>query len=106
MTLLRLSIRHGWEDKYPALWLENGTKAEKTKRRFEVQYNASVFAILCEELLRESGVETAVFQQGNILAAWYYAQSPGAHDPAALRRVYHGGYGDAQAFRRQCGSVQ
>lgn len=125
--LLRLSIKHGWEDKYPASWLENGTKAGRIKQRFEVQYNASVFAILCEELLQESGVEilygtsvcalqkeenrisalilenksgrqavlvgavadctgdadicamsgadTAAFQQGNILAAWYYAQN-------------------------------
>lgn len=124
--LLRISIRHGWEDRYPAPWLENGTQEERKKRRFEVQYNASVFAILCEQLLRESGVEilygtsvcgvqtedgkicalflenksgrsaisvrcaadctgdadlcamsgadTARFVQGNVLAAWYYAQ--------------------------------
>lgn len=124
--LLRLSIRHGWEDRYPAPWLENGTREARKKRRFEVQYNASVFAILCEQLLRENGVEilygtsvcdvqtengkiralvlenksgrsalsvrsaadctgdadlcamsgadTARFEQGNVLAAWYYAQ--------------------------------
>lgn len=32
--LLRLSIRHGWEDRYPAPWLENGTQEERKKRRF------------------------------------------------------------------------
>ncbi|MGN0478673.1 MAG: FAD-dependent oxidoreductase [Hominenteromicrobium sp.] len=127
--LLRLSIRHGWEDRYPAPWLENGTEEERKKRRFEVQYNANVFAVLCEKLLRENGVtilygtsvcgvqtekdkiralflenksgrsavlvrgaadctgdadlcamsgaDTACFEQGNVLAAWYYAQHGG-----------------------------
>ena len=124
--LLRLSIRHGFEDKYPVPWLENGTLEARRKQRFEVQYNASIFAVLCEQLLRENGVEilygtsvcgvqlerqkiralflenksgrsavrvcavadctgdadlctmsgadTALFGQGNVVAAWYYAQ--------------------------------
>lgn len=54
--LLRLSMSHGFEDKYPKPWIENGTVEEKSKRRFEVQYNAAVFAILCEKLLVENGV--------------------------------------------------
>lgn len=55
--LLRLSMSHGYEAKYPKPWLENGTVEEKSKRRFEVQYNAAVFAILCEQLLIENGVK-------------------------------------------------
>ena len=122
--LLHLSIKYGWEDKYPKPWLENGTVEEKKKRRFEVQYNANVCAILMEQLLIENGVEilygssicssivkrdkikalvienksgryavecksvvdatgdadvvhlsgeqTAMFQQKNVLAGWYY----------------------------------
>ncbi|MBQ2667165.1 MAG: FAD-dependent oxidoreductase [Clostridia bacterium] len=128
--LLRVSIQHGWEDKYPAAWLENGTAEEKQKRRFEVQYNASAAAILWEQLLRDTGVEllygtsvcavqtendritalvlenksgrqavrvgavadctgdadlyalcgaeTALYEQKNVLAAWYYELKDGA----------------------------
>lgn len=124
--LLRVSIQHGWEDKYPAAWMEGGTKAEKTANRYEVQYNASMAAVLWEKLLRENGVEilygtsvcavqtenssitalmienksgrqavcvgavadctgdadicalsgaeTALYEQKNVLAAWYYEQ--------------------------------
>ena len=47
--LLRLSIKHGCEDKYPDNWLENnGSRTEKDKR-FEAQYNPQMFAILTEE---------------------------------------------------------
>ncbi len=123
--LLRLSILHGAEDKYPENWLENkGSRSEKDKR-FEVQYNPQLFAILAEKLLLDegvdilygtyvvdvdvnhgkinhlitenksgrfaykvksvvdasgdcdiahfSGVPTELFQQGNVLAAWYYS---------------------------------
>ena len=122
--LLKVSIRHGWEEKYPAPWLEGGTAEEKTRHRYEVQYNASAAAILWEQLLLENGVEilygtsvcavqtendkitalilenksgrqavkvsavadctgdadicvqcgveTALFEQKNVLAAWYY----------------------------------
>ena len=55
--LFHLSIRHGAEGKYPENWLtENGSRTEKDKR-FEVQYNPQLFAILAEQLLREAGVE-------------------------------------------------
>lgn len=55
--LLRLSIFHGAEDKYPENWLDNiGTRGEKDKR-FEVQYNPQLFAMLAEKLLRDSGVD-------------------------------------------------
>ena len=53
--LLKLSITYGAEDRYPENWLDGaGTKTEQDKR-YEVQYNAQVFAILAEKLLLESG---------------------------------------------------
>ena len=55
--LLHLSVKHGYEDKYPKGWLENGTLEEKKERRYEIQYNANVFAILMEQLLLEEGIE-------------------------------------------------
>ncbi len=55
--LLSLSIKHGAEDRYPENWLDGiGTKTEKDKR-FEVQYNPQLFAILAEKLLTDSGVD-------------------------------------------------
>jgi len=55
--LLRLSIKHGYEDRYPKAWIEGGTKEEKISKRFEVQYNPHMFAILAEQLLISEGVE-------------------------------------------------
>lgn len=55
--LLRLSIKYGEEAKYPENWLDGiGTRTEEDKR-FQVQYNAQVFAILAEQLLTEAGVD-------------------------------------------------
>lgn len=55
--LLKLSITYGAEDRYPENWLDGvGTRTEKDKR-YAVQYNAQVFAILAEQLLLEHGVE-------------------------------------------------
>lgn len=55
--LFRLSIKHGAEDKYPENWLDNnGTRTEKDKR-FQVQYNPHIFAILAEKLLLSEGVD-------------------------------------------------
>ena len=128
--LLRLSVKHGVEPGVQARhhhatpWFENGTIEEKKKERFAVEYNANVFAILCEQLLIDEGVEilygttvtsasvendkitavitenksgrqafvgknfidasgdadlawqagalTAEYQQGNVLASWYF----------------------------------
>lgn len=124
--LLRLSISMGAEARYPANWLDSTDPAGRTDKdpRFQVQYNAQLFAILVEQLLLKEGVEilygtyavaahkendkitavmvenksgrsaisvgsvvdatgdcdiakfadapTALFQQGNILAGWYY----------------------------------
>ena len=129
--LLKLSITYGAEDRYPKNWLDNiGTRTEKDKR-YEVQYNAQLFAILAEKLLLENGVDilygsyvvdvftennritklyvenksgrtayfvdavvdatgdcdiahfagvpTALFEQGNVLAAWYYYANANGH---------------------------
>ena len=123
--LFRLSISMGYEDRYPDNWLnENGSRTNMDKR-FEVQYNPQIFAMLVEKLLLENGVDimygtyvvgvsmkedkieyiitenksgreayrvtsvvdatgdcdiakfadapTDTFNQGNILAAWYYS---------------------------------
>lgn len=55
--LLKLSIKYGAEERYPENWLDGkGSRTEKDKR-YEVQYNAQMFAILAEKLLRENGVD-------------------------------------------------
>ena len=54
--LLRLSIKYGYEDRYPTAWLENGSMEERAKKRFEVRYNAQLFAIAAEQLLLKEGV--------------------------------------------------
>ena len=55
--LLKLSITYGAEDRYPENWLDNiGTRTEKDKR-YAVQYNAQLFAILAEKLLVENNVD-------------------------------------------------
>ena len=55
--LLRLSVTYGAEDRYPENWLDNiGTRTEKDKR-FLVQYNPQIFAILAEKLLLDNGVD-------------------------------------------------
>ena len=56
--LFRLSIKYGAEQgfPYPENWLDGiGTRTEKDKR-FQVRYNAQVFAILAARLLLEMGV--------------------------------------------------
>lgn len=53
--LFRLSISKGWETSYPDTWLEEGK--EHGKQRFEVRYNAQVFAILMEKALKDAGVD-------------------------------------------------
>ncbi len=55
--LLKLSITYGAEARYPENWLDNiGTRTEKDKR-YAVQYNAQLFAILAEKLLIENNVD-------------------------------------------------
>lgn len=57
--LFRLSISMGAEDRYPENWLDSNdiTKRTATDKRFEVQYNAQLFAILAEQLLLKNGVK-------------------------------------------------
>ncbi len=55
--LLKLSITYGAEGRYPENWLDSiGTKTENDKR-YQVQYNGQVCAILMEQLLTENGVD-------------------------------------------------
>ncbi|MBR2338514.1 MAG: FAD-dependent oxidoreductase, partial [Clostridia bacterium] len=55
--LLKLSVTYGAEDSYPENWLDSkGTRTEKDKR-YMVQYNAQLFAILAEKLLIQNGVD-------------------------------------------------
>lgn len=54
--LFRLSIEHGAENRYPAAWLDGGSREERSRERFLVQFNAQFFAISAERLLREAGV--------------------------------------------------
>ncbi len=129
--LLRLSVRHGAEGRYPAAWLEGGTPEERGRQRYQVQFNPYVFAIEAENLLLNEGAEllygamvcgatakngrmtaveivhksgretldgrafvdatgdadlfwlagadTALFRQGNLLAAWYFQTKDGAN---------------------------
>ncbi len=56
--LFRLSICHGAEANYPKAWLENGTPQERAEgQRFEVRYNAHLFALEAEKLLAANGVK-------------------------------------------------
>ena len=57
--LFRLSISMGAEAKYPENWLDSSDPALRTEKdkRFEVQYNPHLFAILAEQLLIKEGVE-------------------------------------------------
>lgn len=54
--LLKLSILHGAEDRYPDAWLDGDNIEKRKSQRYEVQYNASVFSILAEQLLLKTGV--------------------------------------------------
>ena len=55
--LLKLSIKDAYEDRYPTPWLKGGSREEKIKNRFLVQYNPHLFAIVSENLLEREGVD-------------------------------------------------
>lgn len=62
--LLKLSIKYGSENcnnageyRHPEVWINNGKYEDKLKFRYETQYNPSIFAIECEQLLLENGVK-------------------------------------------------
>ena len=55
--LLKLSVTYGAEARYPENWLDGqGSRTERDKR-YMVQYNAQLFAILAEQLLIENNVD-------------------------------------------------
>lgn len=55
--LIRLSIKMGYQRKYPSAWLENGSFEERKRQRFEVQFNPIYFSLLLEQLLLENNVQ-------------------------------------------------
>ena len=55
--LLKLSIVHGADSRYPSAWFENGSKEDKIKSRYETQFNASLFALEMERVLLDAGVK-------------------------------------------------
>ena len=57
--LLRLSISLGAEGKYPSNWLDHKDQSLRTEKekRFQVQYNPGLFAMLAEQLLIKEGVQ-------------------------------------------------
>ncbi len=55
--LIRLSVRHTAEDRYPAAWFEEGPHSQRCEKRFEVQFNPHLFALETERLLLENGVQ-------------------------------------------------
>lgn len=53
--LLRLSIKHGYEDDYPDTWLDK--RGGHDGQRFEVGFNPNVFAISMEDALSQAGCD-------------------------------------------------
>lgn len=99
--LFRLSMEHGAEDRYPTPWLENGTKEERCAQRYEVQFNAQLFAISCERVLREAGVKilygasaVAVSEQGGRIEH-VIIESKSGREAIAVSRCVVDATGDA-----------
>lgn len=56
--LIKLSVKHGIEAKSANyLAWQNGSDEERREKRYEVRFNAQLFAILAEQKLREADVE-------------------------------------------------
>lgn len=55
--LLRLSIKHGYEERYPDAWLDGNDPEKRKKQRFQVRFNAQFFAMDLERILLENGVK-------------------------------------------------
>lgn len=56
--LLKLSIEKGSEGRHlPDCWKNTAAVEERAKKRYEVQYNPNVFAILAEKLLIKEGAD-------------------------------------------------
>lgn len=54
--LLKLSMKHKIQAKEPTPWINGGTREEKSKIRYQVQYNPWMFALEAEKLLADEGV--------------------------------------------------
>ena len=55
--LLKLSVTYGAEARYPENWLDGEGSRTENDKRYMVQYNAQLFAILAEQLLIKNGVD-------------------------------------------------
>lgn len=56
--LLKLSVKYGYDEKNAEHWFADYSVEErKNQERYRVQFNPQMFAILCEQLLLEAGVE-------------------------------------------------
>ena len=55
--LLKLSVTYGAEARYPENWLDGEGSRTENDKRYMVQYNAQLFAILAEQTLLENGVD-------------------------------------------------
>ncbi len=56
--LLKLSIEHGIEDRNPVHWFDDYSQEErKNAERYEVQFNAQLFAVSAEQQLLKEGVK-------------------------------------------------
>lgn len=56
--LLKLSLKYGCDADYPDEWLDVERKKEPSgSQRYKVRYNAQVFAVLLEQLLKETNVD-------------------------------------------------
>lgn len=74
--LLRLSIQGGAEGRFPNNWLQKNGSKGINQRRFEVQYNPHMFALLAEKLLNEAGVH---IRYGTYVVAAYTEKNRISH---------------------------
>ena len=101
--LLRLSVSLGAEEEPPAVWMESGPPEKRREHRFMARYNAQLFAILLEKLLRESGVSilygvsvVALKQTGRHVEAAILESKSGRE--GILARSFVDATGDADLF--------
>ena len=105
--LLRLSVKYGFEpgggtqpDRDGGAWLLRDDPEERKRERFMAEFNANVFAILAEGLLRENGVEilygataAGVLTEGDRIASLVIESKSGRQ--AVLARSFVDATGDA-----------
>jgi flavin-dependent dehydrogenase len=102
--LLRLSVKYGEESINADIWLNGtGSLEERSTRRFQTQFNASLFAILCEQLLIDEGVELlygttiiSVKKTGNRISSIITASKSGIIEYTA--KAFIDATGDADLF--------